>query len=32
MYHTSTSIFSEMCVDEKSRGNGFQIGNGCLDR
>lgn len=24
-------VFSEMCVDEKSLGNGFQIASGCLD-
>ena len=26
MYHTCISFFSEMCVYEKSLGNGFQIG------
>ena len=26
MYHTCISFFSEMCIDEKSLGNGFQIG------
>ena len=26
MYHTCISFFCEMCIDEKSLGNGFQIG------